>query len=494
MAVVGDAEACVSQADERAAFLAFDRRYEPDCALFVREVLNADPDPWQIRVCAAYDAARAGRGKRRLTIRSGHGVGKTALLAWLAIHQFLFSYPQKTVCTAASEGQLKDGLIAEMKTWIARLPAIWQQMFVIKVERIERPAEVGYPAAPEESFISFKVSKAENPEALAGVHSKHVLLIVDEASAPPDVIYESASGSMADPNSIMVLAGNMVRNTGLFFNSHFKDPAGEWVKFHVSSVDSPRTSRENIEYERTTYGERSNRFRVRVLGEPPLGDDDTVIPYEWLEQALDRNVTGVTSMPVVWGVDVSYGGSDASALAKRRGNRLLEKTRVWYNLDTQQFSHLLKLEWEQTPIDGRPADILVDSIGYGAGVVDRLREFGLPARGINVSETPTTGVMFRNLRSENWFKGRQWFMNRDCSLNGDQALLDELAAQKVHPPEAGKFKVWTKKEMKMAGHASPNRADAFLLTFARDYAIALSGSDKRRDWKQPMKRVIKGIV
>lgn len=475
-------------AQKAAALAEFGKRYRHDPLLYIREVHGVEPDPWQKTVLEAYRKALLGQGKRRISIRSGHGVGKTACLAWIANHHQTFFFPQKTICTAASEGQLKDGLIAELKTWISRMKPDLQAIYEVQVERIM------LVVAPDESFISFRVSKAENPEALAGVHSKHVLLIVDEASGVPDAIFESASGSMADPNSIMILAGNMVRNTGVFFDSHFKDVNNDWVKIHISSIDSPRTSRENIEYERTRYGERSNRFRVRVLGEPPLADDDAVIPYDLAVSALERDV-GKPMGPIVWGVDVATSGNDASALAKRQGHVLLEKVKTWYGLETMQLVGRIKAEWEMTPKERRPNAIMVDMIGLGAGVPERLRELQLPARGINVSESPSVGDRYKNLRTELWFKGREWLYMRNCWLSGDQDLVDELVGPQMAPAgSSGLMLVESKQHMKARGIPSPNRADAFLLTFAHEYSIGLSGNDKRHDWKQPLKRVIKGLV
>ena len=61
---------------------------------------------------------------------------------------------------------------------------------------------------------------------------------------------------------------------------------------------------------------------MRVAGEFPTGDDDTVIPFEVLEASLTRDVRPLHVQPI-WGVDPARFGSDASALAKRVGNSLL---------------------------------------------------------------------------------------------------------------------------------------------------------------------------
>ena len=87
----------------------------------------------------------------------------------------------------------------------------------------------------------------------------------------------------------------------------------------------------------TQFGEQSNRYRVRVLGEFPLADDDTLIPYYLIEEASKRDISDTLSQPVYWGLDVARSlQGDRSALAKRRGNKLLEKPRTWRINDIMQ--------------------------------------------------------------------------------------------------------------------------------------------------------------
>jgi phage terminase large subunit len=76
----------------------------------------------------------------------------------------------------------------------------------------------------------------------------------------------------------------------------------------------------------------------------------------------------------------------------------------------------IKSRWDATLPSERPTDINIDVIGIGAGVVDRLMELNLPARGINVSEAPSLTEQYLNLRAELWFKAKDWLERRDCSL------------------------------------------------------------------------------
>ncbi len=115
------------------------------------------------------------------------------------------------------------------------------------------------------------------------------------------------------------------------------------------------------------YGEESNVYRIRVIGEFPKGDDDTVIPMDLLESALHRDVAASKSAPMVWGLDVARFGSDRSALCKRQGNVVTESIRTWKNLDLMQLTGAVVAEFNVLAPSEQPREILVDSIGLGAG-------------------------------------------------------------------------------------------------------------------------------
>jgi hypothetical protein len=242
---------------------------------------------------------------------------------------------------------------------------------------------------------------------------------------------------MSGHKAVTLLLGNPVRSTGFFYDTHnrLKD---DWVTMKVSCADSPRVSEAYLGEMAARYGEESNAYRIRVLGEFPRSDDDTVIPMELLEMAQQRDVEPSQSAPMVWGLDVARFGSDRSALCKRKGNAVTEPIKTWKNLDLMQLTGAVVSEYESLPPSERPTEILVDSIGLGAGVVDRLRELNLPCRGINVSESPAMGATYRNLKAELWHKAKAWLEGRDCKMPKDEALARgrfACAASFVEGPE-----------------------------------------------------------
>lgn len=462
-------------------FVEWRNRYYWAPVLFVIEVLGVTPDPWQAQFLTAIAA-----GRRRISVRSGHGVGKSTAVSWAALWFLFTRFPQKTVVTAPTSSQLYDALFAEMKAWLNRMPPTLRGLVTSKTDRLE------LTSAPDESFISLRTSRAEQPEALQGVHSENVMLIADEASGVPEAVFEAASGSMSGESAVTILLGNPTRSSGYFYDTHTKDLGFFTMK--VSCVDSPRVSREYIKEQEMRFGLESNAFRVRVLGEFPLADDDTVIPIHLIEAAQNRPIEKTPAMRPIWGLDVARFGSDRTALCKRYGSVVPEPLLWKRGYDTMQTVGWVKNLYDNSDPADRPSEILVDSIGLGSGVVDRLRELGLPVRGINVSEAPAFGNDFLNLRAELWFKAREWLESRDCRLPADDALKEDLATPRYKFSSSGKRQIESKDEIKKRGSKSPDLADAFVLTFAGEAVIGLTGNKYASRWNQPIKRNIRRVA
>lgn len=460
-------------------FEEFILQYEDDPVLFVKEVLEAEPLPYQAEFLEAI-----ARGERKISIRSGHGTGKSTAASWAMLWYLLMRFPNKVVVTAPTSGQLFDALFAELKRWINELPKPVQQLLTVKSDRVE------VSAAASEAFISARTSRAETPEALAGVHSENVLLVVDEASGVPEQVFEAAAGSMSGHAATTILLSNPTRSSGTFFESQNRMSSSWWTR-RWSCVESPLVSDEFVEEMRLRYGEESNAFRIRVLGEFPLADDDTIIPFHLVESATHRDVEVAEETKAVWGLDVARFGSDCTALCKRQGPVVTE-IRSWRGLDLMQTVGRVVAEYESLPPSRRPGEILVDSIGVGSGVVDRLRELNLPVRGVNVSESPSMGETYMNLRSELWFKTKGWLEDRSCKIPKNDQLMAELTSIRYSFTSSGKMKAESKDEMRKRGLASPDLADALCLTMASDAATALSGAFS--SWKGSIRRNLRGIA
>lgn len=321
-------------------------------------------------------------------------------------------------------------------------------------------------------------------------NSEHVMLVVDEASGVPEAVFEAAAGSMSGHSAVTILLSNPTRSSGTFYESQTR-LAGTWWTRRWSCVESNLVSTEFVDEMRLRYGEDSNAFRIRVLGEFPLADDDTIIPFHLAQSAMQRDMEPAKAGQIVWGLDVARFGSDKSALAERTGS-VWTAVSSWQGLDLMQTVGRVKAQYDGLVPSLRPAEIMVDVIGMGGGVVDRLRELGLPVRGVNVSEAPSMGGTYTNLRSELWFKMRGMLEERTSKLPLNEQLLAELTSIRYSFSSNGKMKAESKDEMKRRGLHSPDIADAVCLTLASDAATAIGG--KSTSWSKPLMRNLKGIA
>lgn len=425
-------------------------------AEFAREVLGAEPTEQQLQ------AGRAVVERRRVSIRSGHGTGKSTFMAWCVIWFLACYFPAKVPATAPTSHQLDDVLWAEIAKWHRRMK---ERLPAFADDYEWSAGAYKLKSAPSESFAVPRTSRPERPEALQGFHSENILFLIDEASGVSDNVFEVAEGALSTDGSFVVMAANPTRQSGYFFDSHHKMRSA-WAALHWSGEDSPMVSRQYIENMAKKYGRHSPVFKVRVLGEF-IGAVDGVISLELCEAARIRDVEVNSAAPIVWGVDVARFGDDSSALAKRKGNHQLEPIREWWGKDTMQTVGIVKAEYDAAKV--KPQAINVDVIGIGSGVVDRLKELHLPGVGVNVAESESANanpeISFNRLRDELWWKGREWLEARDCKLADDDETIAELTTPSYTILSNGRIQVERKDDMKKRGIKSPNRADAWLLTF-----------------------------
>jgi len=430
-----------------------------DPVLFVKSVLGAEPQAWQ------KEALEAVRDGPRVACKSGHGVGKSALLSWVILW-YLITRPCRIVCTANSANQLSQVLWAEIQKWARKMPKGLQSQLEITSEKIV--------VKGVDSSAHARVSSRDRPESLQGFHHERLLFVIDECSGVDDIVFEVAQGALSTAGSKILMVGNPTRSNGYFYEAFHKN-AHRWHKMTVSCKDADYVSEDFIEDMKHQYGEDSSIFGVRVLGEFAKQNDDSLISKHLVDAAVGRDVDPMTIAPI-WGLDLARFGSDRTALAKRQGNVLLEPIKSWQGKDLMETVGLILAEYEATPFMDRPSEICCDSIGVGAGAVDRLLELGLPARGVNVAESPALGTRYQRLRDELWFKCREWFEARDCQMPDQDELLHELTSLRFKILSSGKFKAEGKDEMKKRGLRSPDLADAFVLTFAGQAVRAAGGA------------------
>ncbi|MGE0190184.1 MAG: hypothetical protein AB7Q04_12975 [Steroidobacteraceae bacterium] len=446
-------------------------KWRKDALSFVRECVGvSELAEWQVT------ALKAISENDRVAIRSGHGVGKTMFDALVILWFGSTREDAKIPVTAPVSDQIDVNLFGELRKWHAHMrdhSAIGNWL----AEQIE--VKDGRVDWANGNMCVARTARRDNPEALAGFHATNLLFLIDEASGVAEIIFETALGALSTPGAKQLMTGNPTQPQGYFYNAFNKNRA-HWFTLRVSSEDVPR-ARGHIDDVIRTYGRESNAYRVRVLGEFPVAAEEQVVPLDTVEAAIGRVVAPVPVLPL-WGVDVGF-RVDRSALSKRVGNVMPAPPKYWHNYDTMQLTGVIKQEYDRTDVDQRPSEILVDSIGIGAGVVHRLRELDLPARGVAVSEA-ATNPRYHRLRDEIWWKAREWFGGRDVTIPSyrDETMeqfIAEVTAPLLRPPQSsGKITIESKDETKKRLSLSPDLADSFVLTFA-GWPVSREGAARR---------------
>lgn len=463
-------------------------------ARFVRNLLGAEPDKWQEDVLEAY-----GGNDRRIAVKSCHGPGKTTVASWCIIHQMLCRYPQKTVATAPSAPQLQGVLLPEVKKWVGRLPQTIQDTLDIRTDAIYLKKN------PAESHFEARTARADAPESIQGIHCDdgYVLFIGDEASGIPENVYESVFGSMSGKYVTTLLIGNPVRPQG-YFHKCFHQASSLWTTFTVSYKDSDRVTDDFVRQAKLTYGSESNAFRVRCLGEFPESEGDTVIPYNWIVAAQQRKIDMPDDEPEVWGVDIARYGKDFTCIVGRTRRHVTFLDR-WGRTDLMSTAGKIKNRYDEAKQKNRaPRAVYVDVIGMGGGVVDRLKEWQIPVRGINVAENATLSEDYHRTRDELWFRAREWLEDPGCVLPSPDpkndpefdpayALAEDLTGPTFRYRSNGTIEVEAKDDTRSRLHRSPDMGDAMCLTFAGDVSILNYGSKGGFSWDQPLKRNLPSV-
>jgi len=450
---------------------------------FVDECIGAKPTKQQA------EALRILPKTKRLTIRSGHGTGKDAFAAWAAIWFSSTRTFPKVPCTAPTARQLSDVLWSEMSKWIRQSKVASE--FTIQKDKIF------HKEAPKEWWMraispSVKATKEEQAETLAGLHADHMFIIVDESSGVPDPMFVPLEGALTQPDNRVLLIGNMTKNTGYFFNTHFHPVMSQkWKQLHWDSRDSEIVTEDMINYFRDNYGEDSNIFRIRVTGDPPIDDEMTFIPLSWAIQCIGNTVEVDPDWPLYLTADIARYGDDDSVILPRRGMKI-SPWETFRGMHTINLSYHIVRSFAEMEASGAG----IDEIGIGGGVVDWLqhdpRGLGDKAVGINVAEASSNPKKWYRLRDELWDKTRYNCMKclyefpdqtirlagRDMNLG--HILADELASVRYNL-DKNVLKIEAKKDMKARGVKSPNIADALVMSeYFNNVAYAMWGERARK--------------
>ena len=371
---------------------------------FVKDIIKVTPDDIQGEILTSV-------AQNQLTsVRSGHGIGKSALQSWL-IYWFMCTRPfPKIPCTAPTKHQLHDILWAEVAKW--RTPAIqseieWTQEKLYMKSNPENWFASGFFFDSHNKnrsiYSTFKVS-GENSKR---VSKEYIQMIIDMYGLDSDVYRVRVAGEFpkAMPDSFIQL---------------------DWV--------------ENCSNKKVTRNYPQSRIDVGV-DVARYGDDETIInilfdkqyqqPFTVLHHNDTMQVTGIIVQLVERlrsqhiGIPIHI-KIDCDGLGVGVYDRLKE----------------IKKEKKWTTVK------LYECHFGGAG-------------GKNKQEEP---VEFSNSTGLMWGLLREKLKRHEIELIYDDKQITQLSNRKYRINSDGKIELERKEEMKKRGLTSPDRGDALVLS------------------------------
>lgn len=398
-----------------------------------------------------------------IAISSGHGIGKSALIAMVVNWAMSTCEDCRIVMTANTEAQLRTKTWPEVAKWTKlAINSHWWSVTATTISVKEK--------AHERLWRVDAIPWSENnTEAFAGLHNKgkRIVVIYDEASAISDRIWEVTEGALTDAETeiIWLAFGNPTKNTGRF-RECFGRYKHRWVTKQIDSRTVDGTNKEQLDKWVADYGEDSDFCRVRVRGEFPRAGSTQFISGEIVSQARKRSVQG-TGWKIL-SVDVARFGDDQTVIGTKQGNtaKVLDRLR---GMDTMQVAMRAKEHIERE----NPRVVVVDGDGLGAGVVDWLRLYmadwfkaHFPAKLVEFhgGASPNDGDMYFNLRAECWGKMRAWLVDGD--IPDDPELEADLTGPEYFFSAKNQIQLEKKEDMKKRGLASPDIGDMLGMTFS----------------------------
>jgi hypothetical protein len=439
---------------------------------------ESGPEPWQNEILE-----QLGRGvtpadeAMRLAVASGHGIGKSALVAWIILWALSTREDTRGIVTANTEAQLRTKTWPELAKW-HRL-AINRSWFTYNATALHSST----PGQDRTWRVDAITWSENNTEAIAGLHNKgrRAFALFDEASAIPDPVWETIEGALTDAGTELFWAvfGNPTRSAGrfreCFAGGRF---AHRWRPRQIDSRSVSMTNKAQIATWVKDYGEDSDFVRVRVKGVFPRAGSMQFIDSQRIGDAVGRPLVDDPTSALVMGVDIARHGEDHTVIRFRRGLDARSIPAVKFRIPDLMLvaSRVMELVNSYSP-----DAVFVDGTGIGWGVLDRLNQLGCRnAIGVDFGaradrrDLGDAAARYANKRAEMWGFMKDWL--RVGCLPDDADLVADLGNVEYGYDGADALLLERKDDMRRRGLVSPDDGDALALTFA--------GPVAKRDWAE----------
>lgn len=424
------------------------------------------PRAWQARVLKwLAKELQAGRLTKQQAIQkavaSGHGIGKTALIAWILDWGMSTAEDTRGIVTAGTETQLKTKTWPEMAKWHA---------LALNKHWFELTATAFYSLSPGHE-LTWRIDVVNwnkaRPEAFAGLHNqgKRILVIFDEAPQIDDIIWETTFGALTDADTeiIFFVFGNPTRNTGYFKRVVAGNLKHRFNSEQIDSRDVEDTDKILFENWVKDYGEDSDYVRVRVRGMFPRASDLQFIGNDLVAEAQARPPKCNLEDPLIMSLDIARGGDDRNCFYFRRGLDAQSIPYITIPGSETRDSKVLVHKAVELIEKHKPDHFVYDDVGVGGPVGDWIKSLGysvFPVKAGGRSPDPH----YKMMRTYMWARLKDFLQYG--SIDKRPELETDLTGPLYDHTPKDEQVLESVEDMKSRGLASPDVATALAMTFA----------------------------
>lgn len=478
-------------ADIHKMFEQFRDKYQSDIVAFVEEFLEKKPTREQKRLLKAVVKTDKKTGLpvvRRIARATGHSVGKSTAVTWIALHQILFVKDIRIMLLASQEDQARQSLFDQILGFADRKDTpeqILKSDFLKSMLKMTG-AEIVPWDNPNKSSISVKSPSRSNTQSVAGIRGDgKTLIICDEASLIDDEVYAALNGVMGTPSTQIILTGNPLYATGYFYRVFHEYP--NWDTEHWSSeththtycvshrlpmcerlVDDDWLAQQKVELSESQY-------QSRILGQFPTDTQSSLVSPRVLDEC--NKFVADTEGAIIWALDLSGQGTDKTIFTLRRGNHIED----FFALPSDaQTSRWVYERFNQAKPGEKPDAIFYDLTGVGQTFKEAVTNIGggdrLPLKGVNFggNDYLVEPDKFYNNKSEIFWRFKTLLENKEVSFSDKidktnwKLFRDEALAHNFDVTEKGKTAICKKEKVRAKlKQRSPDRMDSVALAFSK---------------------------
>lgn len=457
---------------------------------FFGEVLGVEKT-WKLQddLCNAIPAAI--KEKKQIFIGSGHALGKDYICAAVSLW-FLQSFkPSIVIQTGPTDRQVKKVMWGEtLSHWNKRkidLGGVTYTNPYLEMDRKLKWYLLGFTTKETGA------TKDGGGGKFSGFHSENICVIISEAQAVEENIYDQIDGITASGNTLVIFIGNPTRAKGGFARG-LRDRKNNIV-FNFSCLDNPNykerrtvipglASYEWVEDKRRKWGEGDPRWQGRVLGQIPSVGVNSVFSDELINHMKERSGmiakysdnAGLAWDPAGEGVD------DEVFMAGRGGEprRMYKKTKMAPSVGAVKAIEMCKA------INGN--FIVIDCDGVGIKCWQELNKLtpqylqgiqivkfhgSAPSQEFELMDDGSKRAVYQNMRSEAAFVAQKRATDGQAALDENaKMLIEDLMEDEYFTNNRGLLQIIDKDDIKERLLRSPGEGDAYKMlqwAFSQNY-------------------------